>query len=191
MAKPTVLEHRTDIRAYVQEMAAAQFTDIEVDANLANALNVLSGYVIKYAKVNKTGLTTNQTLIDLATDCPAESVVEIVPTGLASITDFRARGTELVLNKQVGATAADFVYRSRYTHDGTNVDWYPPQYRGAVCMLAAALLIYGRQREMAETDALKANAMPAAAARMFDTAVAIMSNRPQTTSSSTYTSRTA
>jgi hypothetical protein len=182
MSKPTVLEHRADIRAMVQEMTALQFTDAEIDANLANALNVLSGYIVRVEKLTKSGLATNQSIIDLSADCPPETVTEIILAGTQSgiVSEFRARGTELVLTKPLGATSAEIVFRSRYKHDGVNVDWYPPQYRGAVCLLAAALLIYGRQRELAESDALKANALPTVAARLWDTGISIMSGRPLT-----------
>ena len=56
MTKPTVIEHRTNIRGLLSEATAKYWTDAEVDANLANSLYVLSGYVTKLAKVNKTGL---------------------------------------------------------------------------------------------------------------------------------------
>ncbi len=184
MAKPTVAEHRTNIRGLLSEAAAATFTDAEIDANLANALFTLSGYATHMAKVNKTGLTTSQTVIDLANDCPAEAVVEVLPAALTPVTEFRARGTELVLKNQIGATSADFYYRAAYTHDGTNVDWYPTNFRGAVCLLAAALCIIGRQKELAELDSLKAQAIASSANRMFDTAIAIMSSKPP--SASTY-----
>ena len=137
MAKPTVAEHRADIRGILSELAAVQFTDAELDANLKNALNVLSGYVTKLVKVNKAGLSANALVIDLTAECPPEAVVEVIPSGLTSITSFRPRGVELVLNAQIGATSADFVYRGRYTHDGTDsecsaassgraVTWGPP-----------------------------------------------------------------
>jgi hypothetical protein len=177
MAKPTVSEHRTDIRAMLAEASAGTFTDAEVDQNLANALNVLSSASHRTSKVNKTGLTTDQIVIDLATDCPAESVVEVIPSGGAALTEFRARGNELVLKAALGATSADFVYRARYAHDGTNVDWYPAHLRGGVCMLAAALLIIGRQRELSETDPNKAHACASAAQRLFDTAISILLGR--------------
>ena len=54
----------------------------------------------------------------------------------------------------------------------------------AVVMMAAAMCIIGRQRELAETDTLKATAIATAANRMFDTAIAIMSGKAP--SSSTY-----
>ncbi len=181
MTKPTVVEHRTNIRGLLSEAAQDKFTDAEVDANLANALYTLAGYVVKLAKVTKTGLTTGQTVVDLVADCPAESVVEVLPSGGTAATEFRPRGTELVLKNQVGATSADFYYRAAYTHDGTNTDWYPPNYRGAVCMLAAAYCLLGRQKELAEIDSLKANAIATTANRMFDTAIAIMSNKPAST----------
>lgn len=184
MAKPTVAEHRTNIRGLLSEAAAVKWTDAEIDANFANALFVLSGYVPKLCKVNKTGLSVGDLSIDMVADCPAESVTEIVPTGLASVTEFRARATVIVLKAAIGATAADFYYGSAYTHDGTNVEWYPQQYRGAVMMMAAAMCIIGRQRELAETDTLKATAIATAANRMFDTAIAIMSGKAP--SSSTY-----
>lgn len=184
MAKPTVLEHRTNIRGLLSEATQDKFTDAEIDANLANALFTLSGYVTRLAKVNKTGLTVNQTVIDLVAECPPEAVVEVLPAAGNPVTEFRPRGTELVLKGQIGATSADFYYRAAYTHDGTNTDWYPPNYRGAVCMLAAAFCIIGRQKELSELDSLKANAIATSANRMFDTAIAIMGNRPA--SSSTY-----
>ncbi len=184
MTKPTVAEHRTNIRGLLSEAAQDKFTDAEIDANLANSLYALSGYITRLAKVTKTGLTASQTVIDLTADCPTEAVCEVLPTGLTPVTEFRARGSELVLKNALGAAGADFYYRAAYTHDGTSVDWYPPQYRGAVCLLAAALCIIGRQKELSELDSLKAQAIASSANRMFDTAIAIMSSRQP--SASTY-----
>jgi hypothetical protein len=186
MAKPTVSEHRTNIRGLLSEATQDKFTDAEIDANLANALFTLSGYVVKLAKVNKTSLTAGQTVIDLSADCPAEVVVEVLPSGGTPVTEFRPRAAELVLKNQIGATSADFYYRAAYTHDGTSTDWYPPNFRGAVCMLAAAYCIIGRQKELSELDSLKANAIATSANRMFDTAIAIMSNKPASSASATY-----
>ena len=184
MTKPTVIEHRTNIRGLLSEATAKYWTDAEVDANLANSLYVLSGYVTKLAKVNKTGLLVGDTLIDMVADCPAEAVVEIVPTALSPVTEFRARGTVLVLKAAIGATGADFYYRAAYTHDGTNTDWYPPFYRGAVVLLAAAMCITGATFETSVVDSLKATAMGTTSYRWFDTAIAIMSGKQA--SASTY-----
>ncbi len=177
MPKPTVADHRNEIRALVQEMTPAQFTDAEIDLNLSNALNVLSGFVPYLEKITLTGLSADQTALDLSADCPAGEVVEVIPAGLApgspALTEFRPRGGELLLPSPVGATGADVVFRSRYRHDGVEVDWYPPHLRGALYMLASALLVLGRARELAETDFDKCTALTAQATKFFDTALAI------------------
>jgi hypothetical protein len=171
MSRPTVLEHRTEIRALVQELTPVLFTDAEIDLNLSNALNVLSNFNPCLAKINLTGLSANQTSIDLSSGCPAGAVVEIIPAGGSPVTEFRTRGAELLLLAPLGATSADVVFRSRYQHDGVNVDWYPPHLHGALCMLATALLILGRAREVAETDFNKASALTTLATKLFDTAL--------------------
>ncbi len=153
MPKPTVADHRTSIRALLQEMAAGQFTDAELDACLTDALDVLSHYVPCIQKLTKTGLTADQTVINLSSDCPAQSVVEIIPAGFAPVVDFHARGAELVLINAIGATSADIFYADRWTHDGTNVEFYPLQYRGAVCMLTAGLCFNGRAMELTSPGA--------------------------------------
>ena len=154
-----------------------QYTDAEIDQNLANALNTLSSYVPCVEKITKTGLTAGQKSIDLSADCPANAVLEVIPTGGSPVSEFRARGAELMLMSPVGATSAEIVFRSRYKHDGANVDWYPPHLRGAVCMLAAALLILGHARELADTDFNKTVALTTLASKLFDTALAIFGAR--------------
>lgn len=177
MAKPTVLEHRTEIRALVQELTPAQYTDAEIDQNLANALNALSGYVPCVEKITKSGLTVEQKSIDLSADCSPCAVLEVIPAGGSPVSEFRARGAELILMSPLGATSAEIVFRSRFKHDGTAVEWYPPRLRGAVCMLAAALLILGHGRELADTDYNKTLALTALASKLFDAALAIFSAR--------------
>ena len=179
MTKPTVTEHRNEIRALVLEMTPVQFTDAEIDLNLSNALNVLSGFATRLEKITLAGLSADQTSIDLSADCPASEVVEVVPSGLSPVTEFRPRGGELLLQSPLGALSADFIFRSRFRHDGVEVDWYPPHLRGALCMLAAAMLILGHGRELAETDYSKCTALTAQANKLFDTALALF-GLPQT-----------
>jgi hypothetical protein len=182
MAKPLVADHRVSIRAHLQEMAAGQFTDAEIDAALADALDVLSYYAPCIAKVNKAGMVTTATVIDLSADCPASSVVEIIPAGSASVLDFRVLGAAISLVAAIGATSADIYFRSRWTHDGTNVDYYPQHYRGAVCMLAAGICMNGRANELSFPGA---QFMPLAAtaqlcaAKLIDYAMGIMQGMKQ------------
>ena len=178
MSRSTVLEHRTEIRALLQEMAAAQFSDAEIDQTLAHALNVLSGYVPCMEKITLTGLTAAQTTLDLSAETATGAVLEVIPTGGPPRSEFRARGGELILFSPLGATSAEIVIRSRFKHDGINVDWYPPHLRGGVCMFSAALLILGRGRELAETDYNKTIALTTLGAKLFDTALTIFGARP-------------
>ena len=173
MTRPTVLEHRTEIRALLQEVAAVQFSDAEIDQTLAHALNVLSGYVPCMEKISLTGLTAGQTTLNLSAETAASAVLEVIPAGGPARNEFRARGGELILFAPLGATSAEIVIRSRFKHDGTNVDWYPPHLRGGVCMFAAALLILGRGRDLVETDYNKTVALTTLGAKLFDTALTI------------------
>ena len=191
MTKPTVANHRTQTRMYLEEAAANKFTDADCDTALKQSLAVLSGYVFRQSKVTVTGINTTDTIIDLTSLAPAEAVTEIVPTGSStSITDFRPRAGFLVLKSAIGATSADVYWRGCYTHDGTNTDWYPDQYFGAVCMLAAGILMLGRERNMAETDAVKSAAFLQPAVRLFENAINIMANRTATPTSTSYQSKT-
>jgi hypothetical protein len=177
MSKPTVLEHRTEIRALLQEMAAAQFTDAEIDQALANALNVLSSYVPRSEKITLSNLNPAQCALDLTAEAPAESVLEVTPSGGTARYEFRARGNELILMSPLGATSAEILFRSRFKHDGTNVEWYPPHLRGGVCLYAAALLILGHARELVETDYNKTIALTTLAGKLYDTALATFGAR--------------
>lgn len=177
MTRPTVLEHRTEVRALVQETAAAQFTDAEIDQTLAHALNVLSGYVPCMEKITLTGLTAAQTTLDLSNETAASAVLEVIPAGGQPRSEFRTRGGEVILLAPLGATSAEIVIRSRFKHDGANVDWYPPHLRGGVCLFAAALLILGRGRELVETDYNKTIALTTLGTKLFDTALTIFGAR--------------
>lgn len=177
MTKPLVADHRVEIRGYLQETAAVQFQDAEIDACLNDALAILSLYEPCLLTLNKTGLLVTAKTIDLTTDCPASAVTEIIPTGAAPMVDFRARGSVLLLTNQLGATSCDVVYRDRWKHDGTNTDFYPQHLRGAVTMLAAGFAMNGRARELSETAAqYMANTatMQIAAAALIDYALLIV-----------------
>ena len=177
MSKPTVLEHRSEIRTLLQEATAAQFTDAQIDQALAHALDVLSGYVTCMEKITLSGLTATQTVLDLSAETCAGAVLEVIPVGGAARSEFRPRGGELILLAPLGASSADVVFRSRFKHDGTSVDHYPPHLRGGVCLYAAGALILGHGRALAETDATKTVALTTLGIKFFDAALTIFGTR--------------
>ncbi len=180
MAKPTVADHRTEIRGYLQEIEAAQFTDAEINAALNDALAILSNYEPCERAVTVTGLTPASLSINVVDTCPASAVIAIYPTGGGVLLTFRVRDTWLLLDQALGDTSAILLYRDSWRHDGTNTDYYPQRWRGAVTMLAAGLCLNGYVREIAVTVSvntnlpLKPETIQTAAAELIRNALLIM-----------------
>ena len=187
MTKPTVAEHRTAVRNYHDDTTTGSWSDATVDTEIKNALAILSTYQPYLTYVRRIDLTAEDTEIDLVNACPADAVVEVIPLGLDPITEFRARGTVLILKSPIGSTTADFYYRGKYSHDGTYTDWYPPQFFGPVCMMATALCLFGIARVSIEGNTANAAIYQQIAARYFDTASAIFAGVTAPSPVSTFT----
>lgn len=157
MPKPSFFEHSQQIRALLDAMSsAAVYEDTEIWWALQTALSLVPEYITRTAQV---AVTAGSTAIELADHCPAESVTEVVPPGnQAPITEFRARGTQLILRTAIANNGnATVVFRAApRVGPGDTVDWYDNRYRGPVCMYAAGLLMLGRSASLAETDPAKA-----------------------------------
>lgn len=156
MPKPTLTEHRAQIRALLAAMSsAAIYDDGEIDQALRTALAMIPDPITRSVTLT---VAANQTTLELADHCPAEAVTEIAAPGNQIITEFRARGTQLILRTAITAAGtATIYYRACPTiGPGDAVDWYNPAYRGPICAYAASLLMLARAAELTETDPAKA-----------------------------------
>jgi hypothetical protein len=172
MPRPTLAEHRTQVRAHLAAVSSATiYEDAEIDQCIRTALGILGLHHPITRDITKS-LTAGQTTIDLSTDCPAESVTELqTPTGQI-ITEFRARHTEIVLRTPITTTGThNIYYRTAPTITGTDIEWYDPRYRPAVVIHAAGAMMLARAVEIAENDSYRASQMAYAANLMMDQAL--------------------
>ena len=176
MPLPSLPEHRAQVRTHLDALTSnAIYTDDEINQALLTALGVLARYVPITRTVAKT-VTAGQTAIDLAPDCPAEAVTEIIWPNGATTTEFTVRAG-LVITRAGAPVAgnATIVYRHQPWLNTTanTTDWYPHHYRAAVVMHAAGSLALARAVGLAETDPAKAAQIAYAAQRMIADAMAM------------------
>jgi len=177
MPLPALDIHRAQIRAHLDALTSnAIYTDDEIDFALLTALGILARYVPITRTVAKT-VTAGQTAIDLAPDCPAGAVTEIIWPNGATTTEFTVRGTIIYPRAPAPAAGnATIVYRHQpwiYANNNT-MDWYPHQYRAAIILHAAGSLALARAIGLAETDPAKAAQISYAAQRILADAMAMM-----------------
>lgn len=178
MPKPTLAEHRTQIRAHLAAISStAIYDDAEIDQALRTALGLVGLYQPITRSVAKS-VTAGQTVIDLSADCPAEAVTEVALPGAQGVTtEFRARGTEIILRTAVATAGnATIYYRAAPAISGSDVDWYDPRLRPAVVLYAAGSLILARAAEMAETDSYKAAQLAYAGSLLMRDALALLAS---------------
>ena len=176
MPLPALDIHRAQIRAHLDALTSnAIYTDDEIDFALLTALSVLARYVPITRTIIKS-VTAGQTAIDLAPDCPAGAVTEIIWSNGATTTEFTVRGTIIYPRAPAPAGGnATIVYRHApgiYGHNNT-MDWYPHAYRAAVVLHAAGSLALARAVGLAETDPAKAAQIAYAAQRTLADAMAM------------------
>jgi hypothetical protein len=177
MPLPSLADHRAQVRAHLDALtSAAVYTDDEINQALLTALGVLARYVPITRTIIKS-VTAGQTAIDLAPDCPAEAVTEIIWPNGATTTEFSVRSTIIYPRAPAPANGnATIVYRHQpaiYGHNNT-MDWYPHAYRAAVTLHAAGALALARAVGLAETDPAKAAQISYAAQRILADAMAMM-----------------
>jgi len=177
MPLPSLADHRAQVRAHLDALTSnAIYTDDEIDFALLTALSVLARYVPITRTIIKS-VTAGQTAIDLAPDCPAGAVTEIIWSNGATTTEFTVRGTIIYPRAPAPAGGnATIVYRHApgiYGHNNT-MDWYPHAYRAAVVLHAAGSLALARAIGLAETDPAKAAQIAYAAQRILADAMAMM-----------------
>lgn len=175
MPRPTLAEHRTQVRAHLYALADPNiYTDAAIDQALRTALSILGLYQPITRAVNK-NLTAGQTIIDLNADCPAQSVIEVHAPNGQTITQLRSLHTFLILGVAVAATGSAYIYyraTPQILGDGT-IEWYDPRYRGPVCLYAAGSLALARALATAETDSYHASQMAYAASLLMRDALAL------------------
>ena len=176
MPLPALDNHRAQVRAHLDALtSAAVYTDDEINQALFTALGVLARYVPITRTIIKS-VTAGQTSIDLAPDCPAESVVEIIWPNGASTTEFTIRSTVIYPRAPAPAAGnATIVYRHQpwMSTTANTTDWYPHHYRAAVVLYAAGSLALGRAIGLAETDPAKAAQISYAAQRFLADAMSM------------------
>ena len=137
MPLPSLADHRAQVRTHLDALTSnAIYTDDEINFALATALSVLARYVPITRTVAKT-VTAGQTSIDVFSDCPAESVVEILWPNGATTTEFTVRSTVIYPRFPAPAAGnATIVYRHQPTVYPSidSIDWYPHQYRAAIIL---------------------------------------------------------
>jgi len=174
MPLPSLADHRAQVRAHLDALTSATYTDDEINLALITALGVLARYVPILRTITRS-VTAGQTQIDVGQDAPPEAVTEIIWPNGASTTEFVARAG-LVITR-TGAPAAGnaaIVYRHQpWAYTNNTMDWYPHHYRAAVVMHAAGSLALGRAIGLAETDPAKAAQIAYAAQRMIADAMAM------------------
>ena len=177
MPLPALDAHRNQVRAHLDALtSSAVYTDDEINQALLTALGVLARYVPVTRTVLKT-VTAGQTAIDLAPDCPAESVTEIIWPNGTNTTEFTVRSTVIYPRAPAPAAgSATIVYRHlpRIYADTNTIDWYPFYYRAAVVLYAAGSLALARAVGLAETDPAKAAQIAYAAQRILADAMSMM-----------------
>ena len=170
MPLPSLPDHRAQVRAHLDCFTSNTiYTDDEINYALLTALGALSRYVPITRTIAKP-VTAGQTGIDLANDCPADAVVEVVWPNGTSTTEFTVRATAIITRAGAPSTGnATIVYRHQPWLNTTanTVDWYPHHYRAAVVLHAAGALALARAISLAETDAAKAAQLAYAAQRML------------------------
>jgi len=176
MPLPSLADHRAQVRTHLDALTSnAIYTDDEINQALLTALGVLARYVPITRTIIKS-VTAGQTSIDLAPDCPAEAVTEIIWPNGATTTEFTVRSTVIYPRAPAPAAGnATIVYRHQpwaYGHNNT-MDWYPHHYRAAVTLHAAGSLALARAVGLAESDPAKAAQIAYAAQRMIADAMAM------------------
>jgi hypothetical protein len=176
MPLPSLAEHRAQVRTHLDALTSnAVYTDDEINQALLTALGVLARYVPITRTIIKS-VTAGQTAIDLAPDCPAEAVTEIIWPNGATTTEFSVRSTIIYPRAPAPTNGnATIVYRHQpWVHASSNVtDWYPHAYRAAVVLHAAGALALARAIGLAETDPAKAAQISYAAQRTLADAMAM------------------
>ena len=176
MPLPSLADHRAQVRTHLDALTSnAIYTDDEINQALLTALSVLARYVPITRTIIKS-VTAGQTAIDLAPDCPAGAVTEIIWSNGASTTEFTVRAGLVITRAPAPASGnATIVYRHQpwiYANNNT-MDWYPHQYRAAIILHAAGSLALARAIGLAETDPAKAAQISYAAQRILADAMAM------------------
>ena len=176
MPLPSLADHRAQVRAHLDALTSSTiYTDDEINLAIVTALGVLARYVPITRSITK-AVTAGQTSIDLAPDCPAEAVTEIIWPNGASTTEFVIRNAAIYPRAPAPAAGnATIVYRHAPWINTTanTTDWYPHAYRAAVTLHAAGSLALARAVGLAETDPAKAAQIAYAAQRMIADAMAM------------------
>jgi hypothetical protein len=174
MPLPSLADHRAQVRAHLDALTSATYTDDEINLALITALGVLARYVPILRTITRS-VTAGQTQIDVSQDAPAEAVTEVIWPNGASTTEFVARaGLVITRTGAPAAGNATIVYRHQpWAYTNNTMDWYPHHYRAAVTLHAAGSLALARAVGLAETDPAKAAQIAYAAQRMIADAMAM------------------